>query len=284
MELSPSQVQQYRTDGYLIIEDFFSHEECDALRERCRYIIEKADFSAHPKIVFNTKDSPQSTTDYFLTSGDKIRFFFEDGAIGKDGDLKVSKQLSLNKIGHALHELDPEFKKSTFSDKIKGVSQSLDLLHPAIVQSMYIFKQPQFGGSVSIHQDSTFLYTSPMTLVGFWIALEDANEENGCLWFIPKSHKNAVTKRMVLTRENGSLTTKFEGSDEPVSDSSFVAAPVKKGALVLIDGQIIHKSKENNSNRSRHVYTFHLYDAKRSVWSKENWLQPDEDAGFSHLY
>ena len=39
------------------------------------------------------------------------------------------------------------------------------------------------------HQDSTFLHTSPMKLMGYWIALEDATVENGCLWFIPGSHK-----------------------------------------------------------------------------------------------
>ena len=39
------------------------------------------------------------------------------------------------------------------------------------------------------HQDSTFLHTDPMKLIGFWIALEDATLDNGCLWFIPGSHK-----------------------------------------------------------------------------------------------
>ena len=39
------------------------------------------------------------------------------------------------------------------------------------------------------HQDSTFLHTTPMKLMGCWIALEDATLENGCLWFIPGSHK-----------------------------------------------------------------------------------------------
>lgn len=40
------------------------------------------------------------------------------------------------------------------------------------------------------HQDATFLHTDPMKLFGIWIALEDAKEENGCLYFIPGSHKS----------------------------------------------------------------------------------------------
>ena len=46
---------------------------------------------------------------------------------------------------------------------------------------MYIFKQPHIGGEVGCHQDATFLYTDPITVTGFWFAIEDATLENGCL-------------------------------------------------------------------------------------------------------
>ena len=45
-----------------------------------------------------------------------------------------------------------------------------------------VLQQPRIGGEVSVHQDSTFLHTDPLTVVGLWIALEDATKENGCLW------------------------------------------------------------------------------------------------------
>jgi phytanoyl-CoA hydroxylase len=51
-----------------------------------------------------------------------------------------------------------------------------------------MLQQPRIGGEVAIHQDSTFLYTDPPTVVGLWIALEDATKENGCLWTIPGEH------------------------------------------------------------------------------------------------
>ena len=69
---------------------------------------------------------------------------------------------------------------------------------------MYIFKQANVGSEVTPHQDSTFLHTSPKQTVlgkifkldseaviclGMWIALEDATEDNGCLWSVPGSHK-----------------------------------------------------------------------------------------------
>ena len=46
-------------------------------------------------------------------------------------------------------------------------------------------QQPKIGGEVAVHQDSTFLYTDPPTVVGLWLALEDATKENGCLWHLP---------------------------------------------------------------------------------------------------
>ncbi len=56
--------------------------------------------------IFSTREQNRLTDDYFLESGDKIRFFFEEDAFRPDGTLKQSKERSINKIGHALHELD----------------------------------------------------------------------------------------------------------------------------------------------------------------------------------
>src|SRR3546814_20060658 len=57
---------------------------------------------------------------------------------------------------------------------------------------MYIFKQPRIGGEVGWHQDSTFLYPEPPSVVGLWFALEDAPLEHGCLWALPGGHKGQL--------------------------------------------------------------------------------------------
>ncbi|MEL0075872.1 MAG: phytanoyl-CoA dioxygenase family protein, partial [Ilumatobacter sp.] len=60
------------------------------------------------------------------------------------------------------------------------------------LQSMYIFKQPGIGGEVACHQDSTFLYTDPLSVTGFWFALENATVDNGCMWAAPGGHREPL--------------------------------------------------------------------------------------------
>merc|ERR1719244_938107 len=145
--------------------------------------------------IFSTTGHQQASDLYFVESGDKIRYFFEADAFDEGGELQLEKHRSLNKIGHALHYKNQVFKKISFSPKVKEISKSLDLKDPAIVQSMYIFKQPGIGGEVTPHQDATFLYTEPLgRVMGLWIALEDATLNNGCLWFIPGSQNIGVSR------------------------------------------------------------------------------------------
>lgn len=288
MNLSSEQVEQFRRDGYLVVEDFLTPSECNKLRERAFLMVREADVSQHPIVTFNTRDENQQArnTDYFLTSGDKIRIFYEDGAFGENGELKVPLERAVFMLAHGLHVQDEEFKKVTFSDRMKGVVRSLDLKKPSVFQSMIIFKQPKIGAAVKPHQDSTYHYTIPMNLVGFWIALEDADMDNSCLWFVPGSHKSGIPQRLLKTiAEDGTIGTRFEGdlSTYPKPEE-YVATPVKKGTLVIIHGEVVHKSEKNESDRSRNIYAFHVYDAGTSEWSGENWLQPTADRPFPCIY
>jgi len=271
MTLTGEQLAQYRRDGFLVIEHFVTAEACDRLRRRADELVNGFD----PSVVsiFSTNEHKHISDDYFLNSGDKIRFFFEEDAFTEAGTLKQSKQLSINKIGHALHDLDPVFHAFSRAPQIVELIANLGIERPLLLQGMYIFKQPRIGGEVTCHQDSTFLYTEPQQIVGLWFALEDATLENGCLWAIPGGHAVGLKSRWQRT-PRGMEFDVYDSS--PWDEEKLVPLEVKKGSVIILDGLLPHKSLANLSTQSRHAYTLHVISADSS-YPETNWLQRSVD-------
>lgn len=267
--LSSQQLDDYRANGFLVIDGFASDDECDRLRQRAEQLVQEF-APAEVMSIFTTHEQSRVADEYFLTSGDKVRFFFEENAFTPDGTLKYSKERSINKIGHALHNLDPVFNRFSHSTKIDQLARDLGINNPLLVQSMYIFKQPNIGGEVGCHQDSTFLYTEPIDIAGLWFALEDATIENGCLWAIPGGHKQGLKSRWVRTAE-GTMEFKIL-NENPWLETELIPLEVTKGSLIILHGLLPHKSLENRSAKSRHAYTLHIIGGDAN-YPADNWLQ-----------
>lgn len=276
MSISEEQLARYKHDGFLVIEGFVDDESCDRLRARAQALVQQFD-PAEVVSIFSTREQNRLTDEYFLTSGDKIRFFFEENAFLPDGSLNYGKERSINKIGHALHDLDPIFNSFSRTQKLKQLATALGFHKPLLLQSMYIFKQPHIGGEVMCHQDSTFLYTEPIDIAGLWFALEDATIENGCLWAIPGGHQRGLKSRWLRAPEGG---MKFDVYDpEPWPENELVPLEVSKGTLIILNGLLPHRSFENRSPRSRHAYTLHLIH-EDADYAADNWLQRQGITGF----
>ncbi len=265
--LTPRQLEAYRRDGFLVVEGFVAPEECDRLRARAEELV--AAFEPETVSVFSTREQTRTSDDYFLESGDRVRFFFEEGAFDAAGRLVKEKSRAINKIGHALHDLDTVFERFSRAPRVASLVASLGYAEPLLIQSMYIFKQPEIGGEVTCHQDATFLYTEPLSVTGLWFALEDATRENGCLWALAGGHRRGLKSRFVRAEGGG---TRFDVFDaEPWPGDGLVPLEVEKGTLVLLDGLLPHKSEVNRSAKSRHAYTLHAIDG-RCRYPEDNWL------------
>ena len=274
--LTSSMKEEYQEDGYLIINDFMPADICDHLMARAHRLIDNFDIS-EVKTIFSSDDQRNARQEYFLSSGGAIHFFFEVGALNEKGQLTVEKSRSINKIGHALHDLDPVFNTFSRTPKIAALIRELGLTNPLLLQSMYICKQPFFGGEVTCHQDGTYLHTKNNSVVGLWFALEDATIENGCLWAIPGGHKTPLKSRFLRNANNEVVTEVYDKTPWELKD--MVPLEVPRGSVILLHTQLPHMSQENTSKRSRHAYTLHVMQGD-DEFSADNWLQRPRNMPF----
>ena len=269
--LDKQQVDQFRQDGLLVVEDAFTAESVAALREAAAEIVADFDLDRH-RTVFTTTDRDAGRDDYFFDSAERVHCFLEEGALDAEGKLTCPRELAINKIGHAMHDLVPGFTSFCRQDMIGQALRDLGYEDPLLWQTMYIFKQPRIGGEVRWHQDASYLISEPQSVTGMWVALEDATRTNGCLWMSAGGHRRALSEiyEVDWATRQGTLRD-LEAGPWP-SPEAAVAVEVPAGTLVIFNDHMPHYSSQNTSGRSRHAFTMHFSDAG-STWSGKNWLQ-----------
>jgi phytanoyl-CoA hydroxylase len=280
--LSADQVQAYRRDGFLVLPDFVAAARCADLRQAALDIVDAWEPTAE-RSVFTTDEDERISNREFLASGRGVWCFFEQDAFDADGGLRQDQRLSINKIGHATHDVDPTFRTFSYTPELAEVAADLGMADAVALQSMYIFKQPHIGGEVGCHQDATFLYTDPITVTGFWFAIEDATVDNGCLWAAPGGHVTSLRKQFRRADGGSDLGDDTVGTEFAVLDASPLPQPaelvpleVAAGTMVVLHGLLPHWSDVNRSATSRHAYSLHCISgaAHYPAW---NWLQRNAD-------
>lgn len=266
--LTAIQKQQYQEEGFVVLNELFSVTTLEKLKQQAATIVTnwQDDSRSH---IFTTKDNNRSGDDFFLNSAEDVCCFFEEEAFDEQGQFVQARELCINKIGHALHHLDPIFREFSHQAILGEIATDLGLVKPQIRQSMYIYKQPKIGGEVNWHQDASFFFTTPQSVVTYWFAMEDATLENGCLWVEPAGQKGPLRERF---NRDGSQVSMESLDSTPWPTETGQAVPVKAGSLIVFHGYLPHYSAPNRSSKSRQAYTLHVTDAV-AEYSSKNWLQ-----------
>jgi ectoine hydroxylase-related dioxygenase (phytanoyl-CoA dioxygenase family) len=146
---------------------------------------------------------------------------------------------------HFPHKLSPVMKH--YLAQASMVNALTQIIGPNVkcMQSMLFIKASGKPGQ-AWHQDEYFIPTRDRSLVGGWIALDDASVENGCLWVIPGSHKHGI-----IWPQRAHEDRRFDCTGEaiyfPYTDDDAIPVEVKAGAIVFFNGYLLHRSLPNRA-------------------------------------
>lgn len=260
--------------GWAVVPGFATPGVVAAVRARALALVDAAAPRGGPTAVFSSRERALTSDAALFDSADGVRCFFEAEALDADGRLDRPPREAVNKIGHALHDLDPVFERFFRDERLAAIAAALGLAQPRLWQSQVIFKPPGIGGEVRWHQDASFFFTTPQTVLTFWFALEDATRANGCLWVQPGGHRGPLRERFV--REDGPggprlVRRPLDPTPWP-AEADGLPLEVAAGTLVVFHGLLPHGSAANRSPRSRMACTLHVTDGT-AAYAADNWLQ-----------
>lgn len=178
---------------------------------------------------------------------------------------------------HFPHKISPLIKKYLAHEKLTGILSKIVSPNVKAMQSMLFVKAPGKAGQ-SWHQDEYFIPTRDRSLVGAWIAIDDATVDNGCLWVIPGSqHLGSIAPRIKNeSREYADLET-LDVSNFDRED--IIPVEVKSGSVVFFNGYLYHSSLKNKTHDHFRTALVNHYMSAESMlpWDQDGKLPPTDD-------
>jgi ectoine hydroxylase-related dioxygenase (phytanoyl-CoA dioxygenase family) len=242
-------VRAYVDDGFVVIPNVFTPDEIDII------IAEIPKFARGEYPAMNPQDLPAA--DHPAPETAILAVHFPHWVSTVIADTIVQSQLVAcvtSLAGAHLHEWNGAAK---------------------CMQSMLFMKPPGLQGQ-AWHQDERYIPTRDRSLMGAWIALDDATIDNGCLWVLPGSHRSGF---QWPTRVHDD-PEEFDRADEAFGfdDGDAISVEVERGSVVFFNGYLLHRSLRNRSDRPRRALVHHYCNAYSPLhWDPANGRFADKD-------
>src|SRR5215510_3327268 len=231
--LSDEQIEFYRRNGYLAGIPMLTDEQVEALREE---LVALSDPSHEANHLFHEYHSNES----------------------RDPATTLFHALGAWRIAPAFHDLlwNPAFTLRA-SQLLEG---------PVRFWHDQLFCKPaHYGGVVAWHQDySYWTRTQPMAHLSCWIGLDDSTRENGCVHYVPGSHRWSLLPITGLANDMRAIETVL--SEKQKADFKPVPIELKAGECSFHHPLMVHGSFENRSDRPRRGAVINVFrDGVRSA-------------------
>ena len=223
-ELTPEEIDRYRTDGFLVKEDFLSPDELAFWRQALEEAVARRNGNKMPdrKEVYGKGDNADKA--YFDNVFDQLLNLWQDN--DKIREIMLDKRLG--KMAAQLAGAD-------------GIR---------IWHDQALIKKP-WANPTSWHLDTPYWSFSDRRALSIWVALDDATYENGCLFFIPGSYQRTTFENPGIGKNMGAIFTTYP----EFKTSRSVAAPMKAGSCSFHNGLTIHGAHANMTSGYRRAMT-----------------------------
>jgi phytanoyl-CoA hydroxylase len=243
--LTEAEVARFHERGFVKGSRVLSDQEVDELRDELTRVIENHDtLERKPVRLSNLSGDDESPVWQIVNIWN-----------ASDGFHNVIKN---RKIVEELAQLTGANELRIFHDQIQ-------------------YKPAQVGGVNMWHQDAPLWpILEPMTEVSAWVALDDVDEDNGCMSMVPGSHRWGNQIEFLNTlKDFDSLPDTFEGNKVEV-----VPCPVRKGEVHYHHALTWHGSPSNRSGRPRRAVALHyMTQDTRFVAKGEHPMKPFVEVG-----
>lgn len=199
---------------------------------------------------------------------------YVDGMLPVSDDEPDSEVLKKYVAIHFPHKISKLIYDTLFHKKIVDVLTRVVSANLKCMQSMLFVKGPGKAGQ-AWHQDEFYIPTRDRSLVGAWIAIDDATVDNGCLWIIPGRPGYMMQRVKNESNEYADVDT----IDVSAYKNEMMPVEVNSGSVVFFNGYTLHSSQRNKTaNNFRTALVNHYMSAESMLpWDQDGKLPATED-------